>query len=133
VLFNIQFISVHAKDSTPEFEAAEEQIAGEHHDGINVDKSVSGIDTNGVKVPDDVKNDNPVFVKPAVPKSLASLALRLSAASSDGDHTCWGDLVILIMPIEGPCTASPGCVCIKWYCNLSNLNSHPWVKAGNPY
>jgi hypothetical protein len=96
MLFNIQFISVHAKDSTPEFEAA-----GEHHDGINVDKSVSGIDTNGVKAPDDVKNDTPIFAKPAVLKSLAPLALRLSAASSDGDHTCWGDSVILIMHIEG--------------------------------
>ena len=113
MLFNCQFFSVHAKDSTPEFEAVEEQIADEHHDGINVDKSVSGIDTNDVKAPDNVKNDNPVFVKPAVPKSLAASALRLSAASSDGDHTCWGDLVILIMHIEGNCTASPGCVCIK--------------------
>jgi hypothetical protein len=92
------------KDSTPEFEAVEQQIADEEHSHGSIDKRVKGVSVNksfnginksvdGIKANDDTKSQDPIFVKSAVPKPSPTDS-RPSDVSSNGDYTCWGDLVI---------------------------------------
>lgn len=76
----IYFLAVHAKDSTPEFEAVEQQLADEDDDIFN---------------PKGLENalcDEPNFVKPPIPKSKA----RMSAASTESEYSCWGDVVRIL-------------------------------------
>ena len=89
------FFPVHAKDSTPEFEAVEKQIADDEITGVKSPAARYGAKKKvAAAVAADADDDNGLFVRPLspIPKSRPSV---VSQSSEGSDYTCWGDLVSL--------------------------------------
>ena len=87
------FFPVHAKDSTPEFEAVEKQIADDEITGVKSPAARYGAKKKVAAAVAADDDDNGIFVRPLspIPKSRPSVVSQ----SSEGDYTCWGDLVSL--------------------------------------